>query len=606
MGRSGFLIDNPIEDAGFDSLELDGFAQSLGRFVDSCETPVTIGIQGDWGIGKTSLLNLLQGYLQPRQGRRHQTPWIYVNTWQYAQFRQEEWLGILILNGIVDQIQAKYPAESGSRADQVRSVAAKLGRFAVGATSQFIAGKTGLDIDAGLKAVGGESDTTVPSMAGLLEEYRSRFADLVHGVAPDERDRLVVMIDDLDRVAPIRALEMLEAIKNFLDVAGCVFVLAVDYAVIQQGVAQRLGSEAQQLHGKSYFDKIIQVPFNMPTTAYRMDRYIMSLLGWDLSGNKITSCGDEPFLPAPTVDSSNHLSFFLRITTLSVGHNPRSIKRVAAYVRLLRLVRDRSVELQRDASRKRRARWDIKSAKLLYSLACLQIEWPELFQHFVLHPSPGILANFESEAFVAALPAVRKMEPRYPDADLLRSRIAEFFTEFLDLVDDDASGDISTEEFRPLWDIIRDAGMTSVELPSARQLWKPLRELIGRREAPPNWAEDFMSALQRSCWTDALHCRVHEGGKRYVVVLWDSRVVATFVSTNRDPLRLFVVADELVDIENEASSFRDWCRDASSPYGKGDLQVDLEQITGSESALSILNTLHKAICGAGSASHDPK
>ena len=157
------------------------------------------------------------------------------------------------------------------------------------------------------------------------------------------------MIDDLDRVAPIRAIELLEAIKNFLNVDKCVFVLAVDYGVIQQGVAQRLGAEAQRLHGKSYFDKIIQVPFNMPTTAFRMDRYILALLGWDLSGEKIAKIGDDLFLPAPTSESSQHVEFFVNITKTSVWQNPRSIKRVAAYAKLLRLVRDESLKSRRSA-----------------------------------------------------------------------------------------------------------------------------------------------------------------------------------------------------------------------------------------------------------------
>ena len=52
----GPLIDNPITESQEDFLEVDGFAQALGRFIDVCDTPVTIGIQGDWGIGKTGLL----------------------------------------------------------------------------------------------------------------------------------------------------------------------------------------------------------------------------------------------------------------------------------------------------------------------------------------------------------------------------------------------------------------------------------------------------------------------------------------------------------------------------------------------------------------------
>jgi predicted KAP-like P-loop ATPase len=95
-----------------------------------------------------------------------------------------------------------------------------------------------------------------PDIADILQTYRDRFAKLVQKVLQSPRDKLVIMIDDLDRVRPVRALEMLESIKNFVDVPGCVFVLAVDYGVILQGVADRLGREAQLTHGKSYFDKI--------------------------------------------------------------------------------------------------------------------------------------------------------------------------------------------------------------------------------------------------------------------------------------------------------------------------------------------------------------
>ena len=102
----------------------------------------------------------------------------------------------------------------------------------------------------------GESDQEVPKMSTLLHEYREKFRELVEAIAPGERDRLVIMIDDLDRVTPIRAIELLEAIKNFLDVPKCVFVLAVDYAVIQQGVADRLDEPNNA--GKSYFDKLFR------------------------------------------------------------------------------------------------------------------------------------------------------------------------------------------------------------------------------------------------------------------------------------------------------------------------------------------------------------
>lgn len=42
-----------------DTLNVGVYAKVLSEFVQSCETPMTIGVQGDWGIGKTSMLNLI-------------------------------------------------------------------------------------------------------------------------------------------------------------------------------------------------------------------------------------------------------------------------------------------------------------------------------------------------------------------------------------------------------------------------------------------------------------------------------------------------------------------------------------------------------------------
>ena len=62
------LIDNPIDGIAQDSLSLAPYAAALATFIYECNTPVTIGIQGDWGIGKTSLLNMLKEFLRPGRG----------------------------------------------------------------------------------------------------------------------------------------------------------------------------------------------------------------------------------------------------------------------------------------------------------------------------------------------------------------------------------------------------------------------------------------------------------------------------------------------------------------------------------------------------------
>ena len=47
-----------------DNLGTQDYARALTEFVKTCETPMTIGLQGDWGIGKTSMLNMIKAYLE--------------------------------------------------------------------------------------------------------------------------------------------------------------------------------------------------------------------------------------------------------------------------------------------------------------------------------------------------------------------------------------------------------------------------------------------------------------------------------------------------------------------------------------------------------------
>jgi formylglycine-generating enzyme required for sulfatase activity len=91
--------------------------------------------------------------------------------------------------------------------------------------------------------------------------------------------RLLFLIDDLDRCLPEKAVEMLEAIKLFLDVPGCAFVLALDDEVVERGIIHRYrdylfqGNNQQNdkkglahlpITGMEYLEKIIHLPFRLP------------------------------------------------------------------------------------------------------------------------------------------------------------------------------------------------------------------------------------------------------------------------------------------------------------------------------------------------------
>jgi hypothetical protein len=106
-----------------------------------------------------------------------------------------------------------------------------------------------------------------------MEEFRAAFRELFEHAVP-RNERLVVFIDDLDRCMPDAALDLLEAVKNFLGEVRCVFIVAADRELIGQGLRLRYrdlvaagGGEAAAAFaqkGQEYFEKIIQLGIHVP------------------------------------------------------------------------------------------------------------------------------------------------------------------------------------------------------------------------------------------------------------------------------------------------------------------------------------------------------
>jgi KAP family P-loop domain len=602
------LIDRPIGTSREDSLDLKYYSEALVSFIADCETPLTIGVQGDWGVGKTSLLNMVRGLLEPVSkgaGRRGgwQNPCIYVNTWQYAQLSNEDYLGISVLNGIISAIEARFPKVPEKSTAKLKHFGSMALRFAGRMAMDAIKARTAIDVEKAAESAAGGEDAIPGQMSELIENYKNEFQDLVASVVPKENDKLVIMIDDLDRVRPAKALELLESMKNFLDVPKCVFILAVDYAVIQQGVVEKLGVQAQKVHGKSYFDKIIQVPFNMPISSYRTDNYIMSLLGWKCVSNKYVpddSVG-EYFLKLrdktlPPAD----VKFFTNITLLTVGANPRGIKRIVNYATLLKIVWTNTCE----AKKERKKQWVLSNAKLLYSLACMQLAWPELFAYFAANPTPTAIMQFEDWDFLDSLPQLSALFARTADRDQLRSNISGFFDEikaFLDAkaVGGNEDGIISAKEFRPIWQMMTDANLTSAPVEGTDERWAEFIKLTKPQQSGGVWAEVIDTVVDRmksSSWNNAVRFRLLPAGKRFHNMVWDGKQVGSLATGKAEPLQFYLKID--MDVLQEADSeLGTYVSECLRHFGIGDAKIDVRALAKLQrkESIRILNELLRAV-----------
>jgi len=422
----------------FDKLGLSDYADALASFIKDCRSPMTIGIQGDWGLGKTSLMNMIDSYLDNKRFKK-----VWFNTWHYSLFEQDELLGISMIQALLDEMAHVFNLNQNENFHKAKKILKSVFNQLTVKGVRFG------------KVVESASETLDQSnIATQMLNFKKEFIKLVNEhLKPDQNNKcqqLVFFIDDIDRVKPGKALELLESLKNFLDVQGCIFILAVDYEVIQMGMAEKFGSDLQKASGKSFFDKIIQLPFVMPTTNYQLSEYIAYLLSE--SGYLGKKNGQAAQL------DDDQKKFYENITSVTVGRNPRSIKRVINYVRLLDIIRSkhsRTSDLKVPKKKTQR--------QILYALICMQTAWPEVFIYFSKFPTPETIKNLGNIDFIRTIPKAKKLFDRLSDEDKIKKNIPAYFDILFALLDENQDGNIDKKELEPILHMLQLAKFTSIE-----------------------------------------------------------------------------------------------------------------------------------------------
>lgn len=302
-----------------DLLNVKDYLDGLQDFILQCPTPISIAIQGDWGTGKTSIMNYLRIKLEQNPAVRP----VYFNTWQYSQFDMSESLYFSFFSAIASAIGGTTAKEFGKKLLSASMIVGK----------NLFSSVTGIDRDK-LEEVASVLADNRSKAVEQIAAFHSEFAETVrHALAAKKQERLVIFIDDLDRLAPAVAVELLEVMKLFMDVEQCVFVLAVDYDVVVQGVRQKYGGNMPLSKCRSFFDKIVQLSFRMPVESYDLKHMLEKYLQDHIK---------PVYYPV--------LTDFIRVT---VGKNPRSFKRLLnSYLLLLSVYKNKSfMSDDADASR---------------------------------------------------------------------------------------------------------------------------------------------------------------------------------------------------------------------------------------------------------------
>jgi hypothetical protein len=613
------LIDQPVDQYDENEpLGLSRYATALTDFIISCETPITVGLQGDWGVGKTSLLNMVKDELGPKRGRQATYPTIYFNTWQYAQLDQEDHLTVAMLHDIVQRIEDLASAPESAK-DKASDMLKSVGSMAANLGNQVVKNQVGLDAKQAYEESQTNGEPTTPSflrVMNLMVEYKQQFRELVEAFMEDkaEGSRLVIMIDDLDRIRPARALDLLSSVKNFLDVPHCVFVLAVDYEVIQRGVAEKLGSDEQKQHGKSYFDKIIQVPFNMPVSSYQVDRYTMSLLGWEWDGDDEkyradrSSHDNELYIKGHITISEDEAKEIENLVRSTVGQNPRSIKRAVNYYGLLKRVFSENGGTEKASRRSLPTgrEWRSVYLELLFGFSCFQLSYPELFDYFLNDPTPQRLQQLQDLDHLSNLNAVDEIAQRVGDIDDVKADITSFFDQLVLILDASDEWHVTAEEFQPVWDVIQYTNLAGAASGPTGDMWDQIREMVmefaedaGTSEDAIEEMTDAIELMENSEWGNPLRVKAKDGGIHFFNLFWGGDLVGSITSTKGDPLRFYVEPGSMEQVQTSLNGHSEEYLEevGKSHYGEGTVRVHLRDLLDLDrkQSLGFLKELNKAV-----------
>lgn len=249
--------------------------------------PVSIGIFGNWGAGKSSLLKIIEKQINEEDGQDILV--VNFDAWLYQGYDDAR---AALLEVIATKLNEAAQGNQTlvertfslfNRVDKVRALGLTLEGIALahgiptggmvsrslGAIKNIVSNgindntyKDAVNTGAELAKSGLIKDKEVLTPPQQINLFREEYS----GILNDLNKNLIVFIDNLDRCLPHNAIQTLEAIRLFLFLPNTAFVIAADEDMIRTSVSEYFkGTSAR--HHIDYLDKLIQVPIRVPRTG---------------------------------------------------------------------------------------------------------------------------------------------------------------------------------------------------------------------------------------------------------------------------------------------------------------------------------------------------
>ncbi|WP_413190708.1 P-loop NTPase fold protein [Psychrobacter sp. AT9] len=228
---------------------------NIVELITKLSDPCTIAIDSQWGTGKTTFLRFLEAELQQRDVNVS-----YFNAWE-NDFDREPFL--LILNHIIKQFsQEKNVEEIKKTAIKVlKSIAVNGSKAIVDLVAPIGIGNRLIEIsEEAISALAGEVFDNFTKEEKEVKLLQDKLSLLI-----EKDNKMVILIDELDRCKPSFCIELLERIKHIFDTPNIIFVLGTDLEQLGKAIS---GVYGESYNGQKYLERFFDFEINLNTPDY--------------------------------------------------------------------------------------------------------------------------------------------------------------------------------------------------------------------------------------------------------------------------------------------------------------------------------------------------
>jgi len=333
IGTHGFESKD-AEGHPFDLLNRKPLGERLSNLVERIDDPMVIALDGGWGTGKSFFLKLWAG--AHRKENNGTAKVIYFDAFQHDYLDDPL---VSLVAAVIEATEDQTTVQTGAAVakinlEKVKRAAIRLSRpaFRIGLAMATAGASemTNAVLDEGLKTTETEIAKGVDQFwekergrLNAMTEFREGLVELTD---PDgdgrPQEKIVLIVDELDRCRPDYALSLVEIIKHFFSVGGVHFVLGTNLDALTSSVHARYG---ERIDAPNYLRKFIHLTMNLPKTDDIEGRRSDELAYFDKISNGLgLNHGDQ-----------ENLKELIHRVSGSIGVSLRDIQRIFTYAALL-------------------------------------------------------------------------------------------------------------------------------------------------------------------------------------------------------------------------------------------------------------------------------